>query len=521
MRGNRIRVLLLEDDPLDAELVKRAIHDADMQMELHSVTRVAEATEALASQHFELVLSDLSLPDSDGSETIARLRQAAAEVPIVVLTSVDDRDLDVELLDVGAQDYIPKDRVTGDILGRAIRHAIQRQEQLVETQRLLCEVKDARDLLESKNSKLEKLYNQAHEFVDNVSHEFRTPLTVIKEYASLVCDGLAGEVTEEQTRMLNIVEDRADDLNTMVDDMLDSSKLGSGLLGAWRKPCNVSEILRHVKSTLSRKARVKGVQLLYELDPDLPELYCDAEKVGRVITNLAVNAIKFCGDPGTVRIMVSTTLDNPDVIFKVEDNGPGIDESSLQQIFERFQQLGTTSRGSCKGFGLGLAIAKELVDLNFGRMTVESEVGKGSAFQFSVPKNDPLELMERYLLQVDHETECPPIVSLVVARIDSTASDITDDGIDGFLNYLLRRNDLLLQGADGEWFLALPTDKQEVQKYFQRSQQAWEDANRNRPFGPLPRVDYQWLGSWRIPEDNGLILNEMAKHVIHQEVACV
>ncbi len=521
MRGNRVRVLLLEDDPVDAELVKRAIHKTATPMELQWVERVSEAIELLASQQFDLVLSDLSLPDCDGDETIERLQQAASEVPIIVLTTIDDRDLAVELLEVGAQDYLPKDCITGDILDRAIRHAIQRQQQLVVTQRLLREVQDGRDLLESKNSKLEKLYKQAHEFVDNVSHEFRTPLTVIKEYASIVCDGLAGEVTDEQIRMLNIVEDRADDLNTMVDDMLDSSKLESGLLGAWRKRCKVPDILSHVTAALQRKSQVKGVELKYDIDPDLPELYCDAEKIGRVITNLAVNAIKFCGDPGIVRITAQSTFDSPDVAFSIEDNGPGIDEAGLKQIFERFEQLGTTSRGSCKGFGLGLAIAKELVDLNLGHMTVESELGKGSTFRFYVPENDPLELMQRYLRHVEGKPDCPPIVSLVIARVESQEGTNTDREIDGFLNYLLRRNDLLLQTTPGEWCLALPTDDREVQTYFERSKKAWDEANRNRPFGPLPRVDYEWMGSWRIPAEVDQILDELSRHVPSKEVANV
>ena len=107
-------------------------------------------------------------------------------------------------------------------------------------------------------------------------------------------------------------------------------------------------------------------------------------------------------------------------------------------------------------------------------------------------------------------------MSLAIARVES--SD-TDNGIDGFLNYLLRRDDLLVPGAAGEWLLALPTDKQEVRAYFERSQQAWEEANRNRPFGPLPRVEYEWLGSWRMPLESGLALQETSKHL--KEAACV
>jgi signal transduction histidine kinase len=156
--------------------------------------------------------------------------------------------------------------------------------------------------LETKYQRLARLYRTAHQFVDNVSHEFRTPLTVIKEYVSLIREGIVGPVSDEQSKMLHVVEDRADDLNTMVDDMLDVSKLESGLLGVYRQECDIAQVLRHVRPALERKAVVKGVELQWDIEPGLPSIYCDPEKAGRVLINLSINAIKFCGQPGHVRI---------------------------------------------------------------------------------------------------------------------------------------------------------------------------------------------------------------------------
>ena len=176
-------------------------------------------------------------------------------MPVLVLTSLDDEDTAVAALDCGAQDYIVKDSegITWARLRQAIHYAVQRQAIRNEKQELLCQLQDATQLLEKKNRHLAKLYRTAQEFVDHVSHEFRTPLSIIKEYASLVRDGVVGSVNGDQWRLLNVIDDRSDDLNIMVDDMLDISKLKAGLLSAWRKTCTIDEIVQHVMPALERQ----------------------------------------------------------------------------------------------------------------------------------------------------------------------------------------------------------------------------------------------------------------------------
>ena len=153
---------------------------------------LAKAREQLLSESFDVILTDLSLPDSNGVESVMAIRQCAATVPLVVLTGLASDPVALEALKMGAQDYLIKDGVTSDILERAIRYAIQRQrntdmEQLLET------VCAQRAPAGRKNKHLARLNRTAHRFVDNVSHEFRTPLTVIMEYVSIVRDGLDGQ----------------------------------------------------------------------------------------------------------------------------------------------------------------------------------------------------------------------------------------------------------------------------------------------------------------------------------------
>ena len=293
------------------------------------------------------------------------------------------------MLRQGAQDYLLKHEVEPKLLARSLRFAIERQ-RTAALESCIEQLAAAQVLLKKKNRRLAKLNRTVHEFVDNVSHEFRTPLTVIKEYASLVKDGVVGAVSDEQKQMLTIVEDRADDLNTMVDDMLDVSKLEAGLLRVDRRICQVADIVARVWPARECKAAVRGVQLEFQLDPKLEAVFCDPEKAGRVLTNLVTNAIKFCGQPGRVWLNCDREPDGAGVRLSVRDNGHGISPENQRAIFLRFKQLSESIRSSTKGFGLGLNIAKKLVELNLGEITVESEIGRGSTFAFTLPKARPI-----------------------------------------------------------------------------------------------------------------------------------
>ncbi len=486
------RIMVVDDDPVDVELTRRLLAGSRrMQFVVHTADDLRSAIQAIRGQHYDVLLLDLNLPGSRGLSTLDALRKECDKLPIIVLSGMNDEDTALRSLDHGAQDYLVKGQVTTDTLANSIRYAIQRQQ-------LLQEITAAKELLEKKNRRLAELYETAHRFVDNVSHEFRTPLTVIKEYTSLVRDGLV-DSAEQQRHFLDVVADRADDLNTMVDDMLDVSKLEAGLLGAWRRTCSVATIIEDLRPALERKASVKGIALELSVEPSLPDVYCDDEKVGRAIINLAVNAIKFCRDQGPVRLWARENSPLPGVMVGVTDNGPGINEEGLAKIFERFRQLdhNGSARGACKGFGLGLNIAKELVDLNLGELTVESQVDRGSTFAFTLPPAEPVEVIRRFLQRIVHLRNGPPTLSLVSATIDPPDRAPVSDDIDAYLHSLLRRNDLVYRVEETRWLLLVATGEFELELFYSKARRALNDMNRNRIHGPLPEVDMETLGFWR------------------------
>ncbi|CAK9023401.1 Non-motile and phage-resistance protein, partial [Durusdinium trenchii] len=506
-----IRVLLVEDDAEDHRLFSHQLNKSGYHIEVDWAETLAEAIDELRHQTYDVVMSDLSLPDSRPQGTIANLKGYCARTPIVVLTSMDDEVMERQLMAAGAQGYLVKGEFGGRALGRTIVHAIQRQESINEVNALVRELEHSQrmlqehsKLLHQKNARLKKLYRTAQEFVDNVSHDFRTPLTVIKDYVSIISEGMVGEINEEQQKLLSKVAVRADDLNNMVDDLLDVSKLESDLLGAWRRNVWVEEILERAESLLRLRAGIQGVELVTECEPDLPAVYCDAEKVGRVLTNLAVNAIKFCDSGGIVKLWAKADPSHHQVILGVTDNGPGIDQESLRDVFKRFKQSDEHVKNTSKGFGLGLSIARQLCRLNLGELQVESKVGDGSTFSFNLPVANPVEVLSRWLELDSGRIDTFKLIEIVAE--DVSAAPLGD--FDNFLNCLLRNHDLLLRVGVARWMLVMAVSPSESSQWFERMRKEFDRVNRNRPLGALPSYRAEIRCEWKASDSKAQLLEK-------------
>ena len=272
----------------------------------------------------------------------------------------------------------------------------------------------------------------------------------------------------------------------------------------------MKDILAHVRPALERKAAVKGVQLEFDVDPLLPAVFCDPEKAGRVLINLTTNAIKFCGQPGRVRLNCRPEPDGTGVTLSVSDNGNGISAENRQAIFLRFKQLGESIRSSTKGFGLGLNIAKELVELNLGHITVESEIGHGSTFSFTLPPADPAEVLRRYLTRIEQLGNGSSQVALVQADVDESESDAVADGADAFLSCLLHSADLLFRVGPARWLAVLPIAESEIAAFRERFEKEVGAENRNRFGEPLPDIRLNVLGAWHVTNNHDEILNRLS-----------
>jgi signal transduction histidine kinase len=494
MNGQPMCVLLVEDDSIDAELARWALAaNASPPFVVESAATLAQAMERVCNKTFDVVLLDLGLPDSLRSETLGHFQKACRqEIPIVVLTDQVDEQSALELLVCGAQDCIDKNDLTPILLSRSIRYALLRQQ-------LALQRKTTSDLLEEKNRRLSNLCDTAQQFVENVSHEFRTPLTVIREFTSIIRDGLDGPVTAKQEEHLNKVLHRTDDLASMIDDMLDISKFEAGLLSVWRQKCHAKDLIENVVGLLKSRAASKSVTLSANMPENLPEVFCDEEKARRVVMNLMVNAIKFAPEGGRVDVWARHLERQSEVAIGVTDNGPGICKQNLEIIFERFQQGNQSLNSSTKGFGLGLNIARELVGLNLGKINVETKPNAGSTFSFTLPRFDARVVFERLLDRLSFIAPSTSDVSLFTIEVDLKKYRPTKV-LDEFLQRSVRANNLVMPGGNGSWVIAAACSEPECDRMIQYLITEWASYTRNCPEITLSPLQVTFRGSWSITD---------------------
>jgi signal transduction histidine kinase len=233
-----------------------------------------------------------------------------------------------------------------------------------------------------KSRELEVASQHKSQFLANMSHELRTPLNAILGYTELILDGIYGEVPEKIHEVLDRVEKSGRHLLGLINDVLDLSKIEAGQLTLSANEYSFQDVVQGVVSSVESLASEKQLELAVDLAPTLPVGYGDERRIRQVLLNLVGNAIKFT-DAGGVEIRV--TQAGPQFQVAVADTGPGIDAEHQQRIFEEFQQVDSSPTKTKGGTGLGLAIAKRIVELHGGQIWVESTVGEGSTFFFSLP----------------------------------------------------------------------------------------------------------------------------------------
>ena len=252
------------------------------------------------------------------------------------------------------------------------------------------------------NAKLERLERLKSEFISIVSHELRTPLTSIKNSLDILMSGRCGEITPASEKFLAMAMRNVQRLSGIINDLLDLSKIEAGKMDFHFAPTNINTVINYVKSALSEVAKTKGLNLVTEEYHKIPDITADSRRLEQVLTNLVSNAIKFTPEGKTITI--SSRLVNADDIkvneyFKdsiqnlsgkyvevcVKDEGIGIESKNLLHAFDKFAQIENSLSRKAGGTGLGLPIAKQLLDAHKGAIWCDSEINKGSKFYFIIP----------------------------------------------------------------------------------------------------------------------------------------
>ncbi|MDF2627430.1 MAG: two-component hybrid sensor and regulator [Symbiobacteriaceae bacterium] len=258
------------------------------------------------------------------------------------------------------------------------------------------------------------------EFIATVSHELRTPMTSIKGSLGLVLGGIAGALPEDAKELLGIAQNNTDRLIRLINDILDISRIEAGKMEIKRAPLSVVDSVHRAIRELEGFATQRDIVLKAELPDDLPRAIADYDRLQQVLVNLLSNAIKFSDMHS--RVVVSAGLDEDQIWVKVLDQGAGIPKEHLSSIFEKFHRVDNASTRKTGGTGLGLAICRAIVEEHGGRIWVDSELGKGSAFTFTLPVEAappepqiPMALGTKTVLVVDDD---PDIVKLIMLSLE-------------------------------------------------------------------------------------------------------
>ncbi|ACB83849.1 ATP-binding protein [Natranaerobius thermophilus] len=232
-------------------------------------------------------------------------------------------------------------------------------------------------------TKLKKVDELKSQFVSTVSHEFRTPLTSINMSIGLLLDKIPGDINDDQKELLQVIQEDSERLNRLVNELLDLSRIESGKMQMDFDYYDIKNIIQHAVKPLRIQAEEKNIQIKINVSDNLPKVRADHTKIGWVVSNLVGNALRYTPTDGTGVINIETKQTANKIVTSVTDNGSGISEEYQKIIFDKFLQVngGESTQG---GAGLGLAISREIVRAHGGDMWVDSELGEGSTFYFTL-----------------------------------------------------------------------------------------------------------------------------------------
>lgn len=372
MEERQINVLLVEDNPGDARLIQEEFNEARYgQFKIEWVDRLGKGLEALTNAQFDVVLLDLSLPDSTGLDTLVKVQEHSPDLPIVVLTGLDDESKAVTAMKEGAQDYLVKGNVDGDALSRSIRYAIERKEVIREIESLRREV-----AMSEKLSALGAL-------VSGMAQQIRTSTTYITNTLFQIRQRVE-QAARDHPELQDLVEDVGDqsvsamegisNIDRLVRDLRRFTKSGPEERETMGLQEAVSEAVDLFR--VSHQGTINVVADLQATDP----IELNKGQVQQVVLNLLNNAAEAMPDGGTVRITTRPADDGAELL--VEDEGEGLTEYVKNRMFEPF----FTTRDNA---GLGLPITQRIVDAHDGEISYESQKDEGTTFKVFFPGGSP------------------------------------------------------------------------------------------------------------------------------------
>ena len=364
----QLRALLVEDNPLDAALVLRALYKEGFDVTADVVQDEATFTRLLLTHRPEVILADYNLPNWKGMEALDVLRREHLDVPMILVSGALGDVTAVECIKQGATDYVLKDGLARlpEVVRRALREKDERSLRHQVEEDLARKV----DELARSNADLEQ-------FAYVASHDLQEPLRMVMAYTQLLAERYTGKLDENANTYIGYASEGAQRMQVLIQDLLAFSRIGRNGVAGGMVDCKA--VMIDVLQTLAPHIQESSAVVTYG---ELPMVWADRTQMTQVFQNLVGNAIKFRGkEPPVVLVQAEKTPQRWQ--FSVSDNGIGIAPEYAENIFIVFQRL--HARTEYPGNGIGLAICKKVVERNGGKIWVESQAGSGSSFKFTIP----------------------------------------------------------------------------------------------------------------------------------------
>ncbi|MBD2253546.1 hybrid sensor histidine kinase/response regulator [Nostoc parmelioides] len=432
-----LKILVVDDDEVDRMAVRRALVKAGVRMEMSEVGDGNTALSVLSNTSFDCAFIDYRLPDQDGLNLIETIRSLNIKIPLVVLTSQGDEQIAVELMKAGATDYLSKFRISSETLAQVLRNAIRLYRAEMQTAIAYQQLRESHEQLVRKNQELERQRQQIQiqnlrlleasrlksQFLATMSHELRTPMNAIIGFSQILLRPKFGNLTGQQADMVERILNNGKHLLMLLNEVLDFSKLEEGRLELKPELFDLTKVINAVVMEMRSLAEAKKLSLLVQIDLQNPLLVNDPVRIKQILINLLSNAIKFT-DSGSIWINVKD-LPGSWIEITVKDTGIGIASKDFKYIFEAFRQVDQSITRKYPGTGLGLAIINSLVQMMSGKIFLESELGVGSIFTITLPRQLPLSNSSlssssvqdaREMIQPDHKVHHPKAKSNPNAR---------------------------------------------------------------------------------------------------------
>jgi signal transduction histidine kinase len=359
--SGKLRVLLVEDEPADAELALGELRHAGFEASADVVQTIEEFTALVRKNSYDVVLADYKLPNWNGMESVEVLRREGLEIPVIMVSGALGELLAVECIKQGAADYVLKDHLTR--LPESVRRALREK-------KLWADHKQASEDLARSNRDLEQ-------FAYVASHDLQEPLRMVATYTQLLAERYQGKLDESADKYIHYAVDGALRMQKLVQDLLAFSRVGRQGTELCSTDCK--NVVEEALQNLERALQESGAAVTYD---QLPVVMADGSQLTQIFQNLIGNAIKFRG-PAQPVIQIKAEMATKEWVISVEDNGIGIAAEHVDSVFVIFRRLHT--REEYSGNGIGLSICKKIVERHGGRIWAESKLGHGSKIKFTLP----------------------------------------------------------------------------------------------------------------------------------------